>query len=173
MTARLSPVRCAAHGRCPAIDAPRGFTLVELCIVVVVVGILAAIAIPNFIEVQDRAKEASTKTNMHAMQLRAEDFAVGTGGWYPRTAAECMGGVPMTDNGMQLVDPPTPADAFANPFSHESGEGASWENRDAFAGPASTTPGIVSYSFFAGDYNIKAQGAHAGLSLVLVNGGTQ
>lgn len=64
----------------------RGFTLIELMIVVVIIGILAAIAIPNFISMQDRAREGSVKSNMHTLQLAVEDFAVQNDGTYPVAA---------------------------------------------------------------------------------------
>jgi type IV pilus assembly protein PilA len=45
----------------------KGFTLIELMIVVAIIGILAAIAIPNFLKFQAKAKQSEAKTNLAAV----------------------------------------------------------------------------------------------------------
>lgn len=78
----------------------RAFTLIELLIVVAIIAILAAIAVPNFLQAQTRAKVSRVTSDMRSLATAMETYRLDNNG-YPEYA------VIITPPGTQVQDPAT------------------------------------------------------------------
>jgi type IV pilus assembly protein PilA len=68
----------------------KGFTLIELLVVILIIGILAAIAIPAFLNQRQKAYDAAAKSNLRTAQTAEETYSTDNGGTY--TAADTSTG---------------------------------------------------------------------------------
>jgi type IV pilus assembly protein PilA len=74
----------------------KGFTLIELMIVVAIIGILAAIAIPNFLRYQLRSKFAELRSNVQAIQKSEESLRQGERQFCPNAFKGVYASMPTT-----------------------------------------------------------------------------
>ena len=71
-----------------------GFTLVEIMIVVAIIALLAAIAIPNLLRAKLSANDALAKSTLKTLSTASETFATANTGNYPTTTSALTGATP-------------------------------------------------------------------------------
>jgi general secretion pathway protein G len=76
----------------------RGFTLIEMLIVIVVIAILALIVIPRLLGAGRKAKEATLKGDLHSLRNAIQQFEADLGD-YPATLAQLVATTKPTGNG--------------------------------------------------------------------------
>ncbi len=84
----------------------KGFTLIEIMIVVAIIALLAAIAVPKLLKVKIKANEANAQAALRAISAASESFASANNGNYPRNWAALTGADPAyLDENYQATSP--------------------------------------------------------------------
>ena len=117
-------------------QAAQGFSLIELLIVVVIIGIIAAIAVPLLMDSIDRSKQRRTMGDMHSLIIANGTYKIDQQ-VYAAALPDLVGG--------EYLQVLVSDDAWGNPFTYNT-DGDTYNltslGRDGAVGPAAPSPWV-------------------------------
>lgn len=103
-------------------QASQGFTLIEILLVVVIIGILAAVAVPKFAGRIGQSKDSAAKASLQAVSLALDMYEVDHGN-YPASLNDLVQGSGANWHGPYLKKG-MPKDPWGNTFIYSAGSGS-------------------------------------------------
>jgi type IV pilus assembly protein PilA len=98
-----------------------GFTLVELLVVMLILGLLAAIAIPSFFNQRDKAKDADAKSAARTAQTAIETYATDNDGSYANATPAALVTIESTLTGKTLAVPSPTSNTYTVQVTSSTG----------------------------------------------------
>jgi len=130
------------------IPKPKAFTLIELLIVVAIIAILAAIAVPNFLEAQTRAKISRVKADQRSIATGVEAYQVDHN--VPPAATQFQG------NALRVLWGGVPAGSITTPIAYLTSLPGDPFSTFIATGAASSNPGTPPFGFDKAGFGFTA-----------------